>query len=185
MLWGAHIGGLELRQAAGGEIRLSGRFPYGAEAELAPGRAELIAPRAFAESLAGGGDVHFLAGHDFNRPLASRAAGSLELIDTPEALEIHATIAPELARVGYVQDLLSAHAARLVRGLSPGFRVRQGGERIERRGDGLLRTITGADLVELSAVTRPAYGTAQIEARAWQVSAPAPAPINARIRWRA
>ena len=60
------------------------------------------------------------------------------------------------------------------------------GERIERRGAGVLRTITRAALFELSAVTRPAYSQAQIEARAWQAGVE---PIDAGLqrtlnRWR-
>ena len=67
-----------------------------------------------------------------------------------------------------VGDFLAAHASGLIRGLSPGFRVADGGERIERRGTELVRTITQADLFEVSAVTVPAYPQAQIEARAWE-----------------
>jgi phage head maturation protease len=55
----------------------------------------------------------------------------------------------------------------LIRGLSPGFRVPSGGETIERRGNGLLRRVTRAELFELSTVTRPAFESAQVEARSW------------------
>jgi len=76
----------------------------------------------------------------------------------------------------------------LIRGLSPGFRVSPGGERIERRGNGVLRRIERAELYELSAVTRAAYPAAQIEARAWDAG-----PTTCRTnglhrslnRWRA
>ena len=50
MLWGGNLGALELR-SEGGETRLRATFPYGAETELAPGRHEVIAPRAFADLL--------------------------------------------------------------------------------------------------------------------------------------
>jgi len=49
-----------------------------------------------------------------------------------------------MAGVSYVRDFLSAHAAGLVRGLSPGFRVRPGGETVEERGKAILRTIRAA-----------------------------------------
>lgn len=183
MLIGAALGALELRQTEGG-ARLSGRFPYDTEAELAPGRAELVEARGFAERIAAGADIHLLFGHDFGKPLASRAAGSLTLRDTPEALEFEAEIA---TGTSWARDFLEAHRAGLVRGLSPGFRVPPGGERVERRGTGLLRRIARAELCELSAVTRPAYGAAQIEARNWTPGRGDTAAqiARARNRWRA
>jgi len=45
--------------------------------------------------------------------------------------------------------------------------VRPGGETVEERGGAILRTIRAADLIEISAVTKPAYPQAQIEARNW------------------
>ncbi|MDK8871617.1 HK97 family phage prohead protease [Paracoccus sp. SSJ] len=164
MLWGASLGALELR-SEGGATRLRATFPYGAETELAAGRYEVIAARAFADRIERDEDIHLLAGHDFNRPLASRAAGTLQLRDTDTALQIEATID---GQTSWARDFLAAHASGLIRGLSPGFRVHRGGERIERRAGGTLRTITAADLLEVSAVTRPAYSQAQIEAREWQ-----------------
>ncbi len=172
MLWGAHTGSLELR-TEGGEIRLRATFPYGRETVLAERigsgreRREMIAARAFADRIERGEDVHFLAGHDFNKPLASRSAGSLTLTETDEALTIDATISADMGQVSYVRDFLTSHAAGLVRGLSPGFRVRPGGETVEERQGAILRTVRAADLIEISAVTKPAYPQAQIEARNW------------------
>jgi HK97 family phage prohead protease len=173
MLWGAHNSSLELR-TEGGETRLRAIFPYGQETVLGERmgmgreRREVIAARAFAERLDSGEDIHFLSGHDFNKPLASRSAGTLTLTETDEALTIDAAISADMAGVSYARDFLSAHAAGLVRGLSPGFRVRPGGETVEERGNAILRTIRAADLIEISAVTKPAYPQAQIEARNWQ-----------------
>jgi uncharacterized protein len=170
MLWGAHVGSLELR-SEGGETRLRAIFPYGRETVLAERvgmgreRREMIAARAFADRIERGEDVHFLSGHDFNKPLASRSAGTLTLTESDDALTVEATISADMGQVSYVRDFLSAHAAGLVRGLSPGFRVRPGGEKVEERGNAILRTIKAADLIEISAVTKPAYPQAQIEAR--------------------
>lgn len=183
MLWGGNLGTLEIR-AEGGATRLSARFPYGAETELAPGRREVIASRAFADRIEAGGEIHLLSGHDFNKPLASRAAGNLTLTDGDDALVIEATIADGTS---WARDFLAANAGGLIRGLSPGFRVDQGGERIERRGAGVLRTITRAALFEISAVTRPAYPAAQIEARAWeshQDRQPYRGAVHPLNRWR-
>lgn len=182
MLWGAASGGLEVRQD-GGATRLTARFPYGAQTDLAPGRAEVIAPRAFASRIAAGEEIHLLAGHDYDRPLASTRAGNLTVSDGDDALTLEATIE---AGTSWAQDFLAAHRAGLVRGLSPGFRVDAGGERIERRGAGVLRTITRAQLFEVSAVTVPAYPQAQIEARAWHPGQqPARHPAYSLNRWRA
>lgn len=179
MLWGAHMGALEIR-SEGGATRLRASFPYGAETELAPNRREVIARRAFAERIADGGEIHLLSGHDFNKPLASRSSGTLELTETDAALEIRATVD---GGTSWARDFLAAHEAGLIRGLSPGFRVERGGERIERRGSDVLRTITRASLFEISTVTRPAYPLAQVEARGWSASVPAAKfqPLN---RWR-
>lgn len=185
MLWGGHIGSLELR-AEGGATRLTARFPYGRETEIAAGRHEVIAPRAFRDRIERGEEIHLLAGHDFNRPLASRAAGTLTVTDSDNELTIEADID---SGTSWARDFLSAHGTGLIRGLSPGFRVAKGGERIERRGAGILRTIAAAELFEISAVTRPAYPEAQIEARNWQAVGEVAAQLVAQQRvlkrWRA
>jgi uncharacterized protein len=164
MLWGGNLGALEVRNE-GGATRLRASFPYGAETELAPGRREIIASRAFAARIEAGDEIHLLFGHDYDKPLASRAAGTLKLTDTASALIVEAQVD---SGTTWARDFLAAHASGLIRGLSPGFRVDDGGELVERRGPNLLRTVTRASLFEVSAVTRPAYEQAQIEARAWQ-----------------
>ncbi|WP_151720478.1 HK97 family phage prohead protease [Gemmobacter serpentinus] len=184
MLWGASLGGLELR-SEGGATRLRAAFPYGAETELAPGRREVIAARAFADRIEAGEDIHLLAGHDYEKPLASRAAGTLKIEDTPEGVLLEARIT---SGTSWARDFLAAHAGGLVRGLSPGFHVQPGGEKIESRGAGLLRTITRAAVFEFSAVTVPAYPLAQIEARAWETHQdrqPVRGAVHPFNRWRA
>lgn len=180
MLWGGHECSLELR-AEGGDTRLRATFPYASETELSPGRAEMFAPGAFRARVASGADVHLLFGHDYAKPLASRAAGSLELHDDDTGLHLEARID---GATSWSKDFLAAHAAGLVRGLSPGFRVPPGGERVEARGAGLLRTVTRADLLELSAVTVPAYPQAQIEARSWTLVHPVVAAANRQASLR-
>ncbi len=134
MLWGAHIGGLELR-SEGGETRIRATFPYGRAATLSDGprpRREVIAARAFAARIEAGKEIHLLSGHDYNRPLASRAAGTLNFRDTDAALEIEARIATDTS---WAADFLAAHRAGLIRGLSRLPRpARRGGGRGTRRG---------------------------------------------------
>lgn len=172
MLWGAHQGGLELRET-GREIRLSGRFPYATEATLReaqrgqPELREVFAPRAFAaqgEARA----LYLLAGHDFAKPVAATGNGTLQIEDSDTAFYFEARISPDLAEVSHVRDIVAQVRAGLASGISPGFRVPEGGETVTRKAGAILRTVTRADLQEISIVTRPAYPTTQIEARSWQ-----------------
>lgn len=194
MLWGGHNGGLELRRSEGGLTVLRGRFPYSAPTVLWDGgrsgqaRKEVIAPRAFAARIDSGEDIYFLAGHDFEKPLASRSAGSLTLEDSEDALTFEARISPEMRAVSYVSDFMAALEANLIKGISPGFRVAPTdyAESVRSEGGAILRTVKDAELFEISAVTRPAYPTAQIEARAWRANAypPDSGLVHSLKRWR-
>lgn len=203
MLWGGHDGGLELRKRASGAMALRGRFPYGKRAVLSDGgrtgrpRKEVIAPRAFAYRVERPEeDIHFLVGHSYDRPLASRSAGTLDIVDGDDALTFTATITPEMQRVSYVADFLGGFAAGLIVGLSPGFRIPPprtvpDAEKVEEEdpaeGTALIRTIFQALLYEVSVVTRPAYDETQLEERNWtphraDLIRPTPRPLQ---RWRA
>jgi len=208
MLWGGHEGGLEVRKRATGALALHGRFPYGVPAVLSDGgrtgqpRKEIIAPRAFSYRVdRPQEDIHFLIGHSYDRPLASRGAGTLDLTDSDEALSFVATITLEMQEVSWVRDFLAALAAGLIMGLSPGFRIPperavKDAETVEDEGhdpangahNALIRTVNAALLYELSAVTRPAYSEAQIEARSWARDAPPSENLDGMVqaarRWR-
>lgn len=204
MLWGGHTGGLELRRKDGGAVALRGRFPYGKRAVLSDGgrtgrpKKEVIAPHAFAYRVDDHKeDIHFLVGHSYDKPLASRGAGSLDLTDTEDALLFEATISAEMQNVSYVRDFLGGLSAGLIMGLSPGFRLppkravanpetitSEGSDPANGMHNAIIRTITSALLFEISAVTRPAYPEAQIEARNWENTAfPSPASTHLK-RWR-
>jgi len=202
MLWGGHSGGLELRKRASGALALYGRFPYGKRAVLSDGgrtgrpRKEVIAPRAFSYRVERPEeDIHLLIGHSYDRPLASRGAGTLELTDSDEALSFAATISEEMQEVSYVRDFLSAMRAGLIIGISPGFRIPPeravpNAEKVEEEdpseGMALIRTILAALLYELSVVTRPAYPETQIEERNWQPDRLIlPVRVHPSARWRA
>ena len=187
MLWGGFEGELELRRARDGGSRLRGRFPYNKPAVLSDGgrtgrpRKEVIAPGAFSYRLdMPDEDIHLLVGHSYDRPLASRKAGTLDFKDTTEALIFDATITEEMQRVSYVQDALTAISAGLILGISPGFRIPparavKNAETVEDEGNdpargmhnAIIRTIWAALLYELSLVTRPAYPEAQVVQRNW------------------
>lgn len=179
----APCGALELRFAGDGTARLAGRFPYNLPAELAPGRREVFAPGA----LVARDDVLLLSGHEFGKPLANTRAGGLTIRNTDDALEFEARIAATVANTSHGRDTLALIDAGLVRGVSPGFIVARGGETVDQDGDALVRTITRADLVELSIVTRPAYPAATVEPRCWALlTAPRrDRGLVPRQRWRA
>lgn len=205
MLWGGSESGLEVRRAKDGSTVLSGSFPYGKAAVLSDGgrtgkpRKEVIASRAFAYRVERPEeDIHFLYGHSFDRPLASRSAGTLDLKDSDDALTFKATIRSAMQDVSYVRDFLAGLEAGLITGISPGFRIPpkravEKAESVEQEdpslGTALIRTVHQALLYELSAVTRPAYPEAQVEARDWN---PKTVPMvflrnrhQAYNRWRA
>lgn len=180
MLFGPIIDRVEVRQSGDGSTRLVGRFPYGEPTELAPrgpmggARMEMFAARAFARRIDQvGAEIHLLAGHDFNRPLASRSSGTLLLAEVDTGLEVEARITPAISKTTHGSDTLALINEGLSIGLSPGFRVADPDreERIMQRDDGsILRTILQADLFEISIVTMPAYPRAQVEARCWTPS---------------
>lgn len=182
MLIAISEGNLELREAGSSPV-LAGRFPYSVPTVLSDGRSEVFEARAFGASVNDGGDIHLLLHHDIDRPMASRSAGSLKLTDTNEALEFEATLSAEMRAVGYVKDFLTILASGLVGGVSPGFRVSEGGDYVKRVSSGLMRVVKSANLIEISAVTKPAYPAAQIEARSWNITGP---KFKAKIadRWR-
>ncbi|WP_179379763.1 HK97 family phage prohead protease [Jannaschia marina] len=207
MLWGGHDGGLELRKRASGAMALAGRFPYGKRAVLSDGgrsgrpRKEVIAPRAFAYRVdRPEEDIHLLVGHSYDRPLASRKAGTLKIEDTDDALTFEATITPEMQDVSYVRDFLAAMSAGLIVGISPGFRIPPKravaeAEKVEDEGhdpengahNAVIRTVMAALLYELSVVTRPAYDETQIEARSWDTPPAFGVPLRHQGRaytWR-
>ncbi|MGJ3230249.1 MAG: HK97 family phage prohead protease [Oceanicaulis sp.] len=182
---GAVLGsGLEVRRSGDGSVRLSGRFPYNSNAVLSDGGKsgrpikERIAPGAFKHSIESEADIHFLAGHSFDRPLASKNSGSLQFRDTPTGLELVAMLTPAILRAAYAQDAIAQIESGLVTGLSPGFRLppdravpRDQAEQWEDEEDNpaegmhraKIRTILQAILVELSLVTRPAYQESAVE----------------------
>jgi uncharacterized protein len=172
------LGELELRRAKDGAVRLRGKFPYGKRATISAGgrgrrpRKEEFAPKAFSFALEEKREVHFLVGHSFDKPLASRGAGTLQLNDTDEALFVDADLTEEIQRASWVQDFLAGLAAGLMVGLSPGFRVpppetvpdaEEVVEEDEGEGSALIRLIRAAVLFEISAVTRPAFEEATVE----------------------
>ncbi|TXH45375.1 MAG: HK97 family phage prohead protease [Desulfurellales bacterium] len=168
-------------RSEGGATRLLGVFPYNTETTLGDGRRERFAAGAFRSRIDAGENIFLLAGHDPEKPLASTEAGSLTLRDGDDALHVEARVSPSTS---WARDAIAALADGLKKGLSPGFRVPPGGDVTTRASGGLLRTVTRADLFEVSLVTRPAYDPAQIAARNWRPDEQPPLASCALARWR-
>jgi len=185
MQFGLGIGDLEIRRRRDGSRRLRGRFPYKSRAVLSDGgrkggrpQKEEFAPRAFAYRVdAPDKEIHLLAGHDFNRVLASKLNGTLTLTDSDDALTFEATIVPEIAATSYGSDVIAQVDSGLAYGISPGFRLPppravakpetftdEGYDPARGMHNALIRTISAALLYELSVVTRPAYKESTISA---------------------
>ncbi|MDN5872794.1 MAG: HK97 family phage prohead protease [Sinobacteraceae bacterium] len=201
-------GGLELRREDNGGVRLSGRFHYNSPAVLSDGGRkgrpvkEQIAPGAFDYTIdEPDTDIHFLAGHSFDKVLASKKSGTMTFRKTAGALIIAAYITPAILRASYAQDAVAQVEAGLATGLSPGFRLpperavpREEAESLEdeeyRPEEGMhraiIRTIKQAILVEMSTVVRPVYKDATVEAvRSWDKQRSLIVPKRSIQRWRA
>lgn len=204
---GAAGGGLELRREGDGSVRLTGRFPYRSTALLSDGGRngrpvkEMIEPGAFAYSIEDPDqDIALLHGHSFDKPLASKRAGTMRFRDSPSALVFTATIVPAIMRTSYGSDTVSQIEAGLAIGISPGFRLpperavpREEAEVIEDEPDrpaagmhrAMIRRIRQAILVEFSIVSRPAYREAEVElARSLSVAATVRRGPTHLRRWR-
>ena len=168
---------LELRQRGGGRT-LSGRFPYRSRAVVRDRgrvRKESFASRAFRFAVEDEArEVHLLAGHSYDRPLASKRAGTLKLEDRDDGLRFVAELPEEAAQPTWMRDTVLALQGGLVGGISPGFAVPPASavpdaeELVPEPGNpGVqIRVIRQAVLHELSLVTRPAYPETEVDLRA-------------------
>lgn len=144
---------------------------------------ERIQPGAFSRSLATGADVRALFNHDPNQILGRTKSGTLELRDSPEGLRFTVQLNP---KSGLHNDVYQAIKRGDIDSCSFGFTVPDGGD---DWGDDdedrsmKLRTLRRVDLLDVSAVSFPAYpeGT-QVSARAFEREAGSVGLYTARMR---
>jgi hypothetical protein len=121
---------------------------------------EVIAPGAFDRTLKEFPDVFALVEHDTNRVLARTSNGTLKL--TPDSHGLKVEIDP--ADTTYARDVLALVKRGDVHAMSFRFRPFPGGSSFDTRN--ALRTITSAQLKEVSVVASPAYLATEVAVRA-------------------
>ena len=121
---------------------------YGDVADINGAFSETVASGAFAPI----GDVILTVQHERDRPLARTEGGGLELIDTPKALTVRASL-PETRDADDALELLS-------KGILRGFSVAMIVDRDSETFSGNLRRVHRAKLSRIGLVDRPAYGDA-------------------------
>ena len=102
---------------------LTGRFNYSSTATVRDRgrvRKERFEPRAFRFAIEDETrQIDILVGHSFDKPLASRKAGTLEIADGDDGVTFEARLPDDPP--SWVIDAERAIAAGLMTGLSPGF----------------------------------------------------------------
>lgn len=123
---------------------------------------EIILPGAFTRALKSNADVFALNQHDETQVLARRSAGTLRLEEDQRGLRIEM----DLIDTQRNRDLLADVRAGHIDSMSFGMPVGTVKSKWERRNDGtILRSISDTDLLEVSAVTFPAYEASEISSR--------------------
>ena len=148
---------VELRAKDGARMAAGYAALFNSEAEIGGYFREVIAPGAFADAI--GGDVLALYDHDMGRVIGRSTAGTLRMTedDTGLAVEI------DLPDTTDGRDLTALMERGDIRGMSFGFMVTK--ETWDETVEPPLRTIQGIDLIEVSAVARPAYSDTSIALR--------------------
>jgi phage prohead protease, HK97 family len=118
---------------------------------------ESFAPKAFTESLASGEDIRALFEHDYAKLLGRTSAGTLKLEEDSIGLRFELT--PPDTTLG--KDLLVSVSRGDIKGMSFGFRATQ--EEWNFDVEPCQRTVTKADLFEVTVTSVPAYPESSVE----------------------
>ena len=119
-------------------------------------------------------NVHVLAGHDFNKPLGDMKRGTARVTSTDEALEFEVDLPDEADMPSYMLDAVKEVRTGRAGGISPGYKVpprnvvpnaettvpEPGNPGVD------IRVVNQAVLYEVSVVSRPVYGSTDVDLRA-------------------
>jgi HK97 family phage prohead protease len=136
---------------------------YNTETEIGGYFRERIAPGAFKSALSGADDVRALFNHDSNIVLGRTKSGTLILSDTKKGLRYDIALNEEDPEAMSVRAKIKRGD---VSGSSFGFIVRaEEWQEPKDKRDLPLRTVTEAELFDVSPVTFPAYPETSVTAR--------------------
>ena len=147
---------LEIRST--GNLRSNGKKLQGyaaifnSEADLS-GFSEVIRNGAFRKTLESGSNVRALYDHQGSALLGTTRGGTLQLREDAHGLAFELAL-PDTT---HGRDLAILVDRGDVAGCSFGFRVPDGGDRWEERGQTLVRELLTVDLVEITLTSDPAY----------------------------
>jgi hypothetical protein len=145
--------------------RFVGLIPFLTTSVDLGGFKERLTPSAFTTTVKGGGDVRALVDHDPAKLLGRTANNTLRVIETPAGLAVEI----DIPATSYANDLRELVRRRDIRGLSFGFRCREGGQRFIKEGGTTIRELTDIDLREVSIVSTPAYQDTSVAIRSAQI----------------
>ncbi len=120
-------------------------------------------------------NVHVLSGHEYSKPLGDLKRATARFVDGDDALRFEVDLpSSEADMPTWMADTVRSIRAGLAGGISPGFRipprnvVPDAEELVDEPGNpGVqIRVIKQAVLHEMSIVTRPAYGSTDLDIRA-------------------
>ena len=126
------------------------------------GWVERIAPGAFADSLRENRDIRALWQHDPSYVLGRTTNGTLAVSE--DSTGLLTVITPPDTQ--WSRDALESIRRGDVNQMSFGFRVPKDGDRWDKHGEMIVRTVLKAQLIEVSPVTFPAYAQTSISTRA-------------------
>lgn len=149
-----------IRAAADGKSRTVAGYAavFNSPADIGGMWIEQIAPGAFAASIASD-DVLALAAHDSARILGRTSAGTLRLREDDRGLAVEIDL-PDTTDGRDVAELVQRGD---LKGMSFGFIVRK--DEWDETIEPPTRTISSVELIEVSAVGRPAYGDTSLAMR--------------------
>lgn len=153
-------GQFEVRKTADGKRTVEGYLAvFGQRSLDLGGFTETIARGAFCASLDKNPDVRLLVNHDWSKPLARVAAGTLSLREDALGLAFRASM-PDTT---YANDLCESMARGDVSGCSFGFTTDD--DDWSQDDSGVVRTLRAVTLHEGSIVTNPAYPQTTVNLR--------------------
>lgn len=132
---------------------------YNSRSENLGGFVEIISPGAFSEQLATNPDIRALVEHDTKLILGRTKAGTLNITDSNEGLQIEIDPPPTQS----ARDLMISVERGDISGMSFSFSVPPGGDNWDFDQTPALRTVNKAILHEVTITSLPAYQATNVQ----------------------